>query len=69
MPDTQMAENLLDDLGIVNHGDEAHGVLADGAAERVHVPDPEDEVPPALGREFCGRRRGDARAVNHEFWR
>ena len=61
MPDAQMAENLLDDVGIVNHGDDAHGVLADGAAERVRVPDPQDEVAPAFGRELGWRRRRNAR--------
>jgi len=30
--------------GVIGDGDDAHGVLADRAAQWVHVPDPEDEV-------------------------
>jgi hypothetical protein len=36
------------------------------SAEWVHVPDPQDEAPPALGGE-PGRRRGDPGAADHEF--
>ena len=56
VPQSQMAEDFLDDGALVNDGDDAHGVLALGADERVGVPDFEDEVAPLFGREF-GRWR------------
>ena len=38
-PEAQVAENLLDDLAVIDHGNDAHGVLTDRTAERVAVPD------------------------------
>jgi len=35
MPGTEVAENLLGHPRVINHGDDPHGALADGAAERV----------------------------------
>ncbi len=64
-----MPEDFLDDARIVNDGDNAHRVLADRAAEGVHVPDPEDEVAPAFGGQFERRGRRDARAANHQLGR
>ena len=52
-----MAENLLHDLPIIDHGDDAHGVLADRTAERVTVPDFEDEVAPFAGGKVLRRGR------------
>ena len=67
MPGTQMAKDLLDDPFVVNDGDDTHGVVADRAAERVDVPDPQDEVAPAFGGQFEGRGRGEAGTANHQF--
>jgi hypothetical protein len=44
-----MPEDLLHHPRVINDGDDPHGVLANGTTERVHVPDPEDEVAPAFG--------------------
>jgi hypothetical protein len=53
--DAQVARDLLDEPGVLNDGDDAHGVLANGAARRVHVPDAQDQVPPAFGgKSGCG---------------
>ena len=34
----------VDHPPVINHRDDAHGVLAERAAQRVHMPDPEDQV-------------------------
>jgi hypothetical protein len=57
VPGAEVTEDLFHHAGIVNDGDGAHGVLADRAAQRIDVPDPQDEVAPALGGEFGGGRR------------
>jgi hypothetical protein len=44
VPGTEVAKNLLDHARVVNDGDNAHGVLADGTAQRVNLPDAEDQV-------------------------
>ena len=44
MPSAQVAENLLHQAGIINNRDDAHRVLADRAAHRVHLPDPQNQV-------------------------
>jgi len=69
VPGAQMAENLLRDLGVVNDRDDAHGVLADGAPQRVDVPDAEDELAPAFGGEFGWRWRANAGAAHNQFGR
>jgi hypothetical protein len=43
-----MAKNLLGHERVVNHRDGAHRALADGAAQRVNMPDAEDLVAPFL---------------------
>jgi hypothetical protein len=43
-----MSKDLLHSLRVINHGDDAHGVLADGTAQRVNVPNAEDLVAPLL---------------------
>ena len=42
----QMAEDLFRDRAVINQGHDAHGVLAERAAQRVHMPDAQDQVPP-----------------------
>jgi hypothetical protein len=48
VPGAEVTEDLLDDAGVVNDGDDAHGVLADGAAQRVNMPDAQNQVPPFI---------------------
>ena len=48
-PQAEVAEDLRHDLAVINHGDDPHGLLAHRAAERIAVPDFEDEVAPFLG--------------------
>ncbi len=48
VPGAEVAEDLLDDAGFVNDGDDAHGVPADGAAQRVNMPDAQNQVPPFI---------------------
>jgi hypothetical protein len=38
MPRAQVAENFLHQARIINNRDDAHRVLADRAAQRVHMP-------------------------------
>jgi len=57
MPGAEVAENLLRHPSVINDGDDAHGVLADGAAERVHVPDVQNKGAPAFGGKLDRRRR------------
>ena len=49
VPSAEVAKNLLDHMRVVNHPDDAHRVLA---AQRVHMPNAEDQVAPSLGGEF-----------------
>src|ERR1035441_6455212 len=44
VPGTEMAKDLLDHARVVNHRNDAHGVLAHGAAQRVYTPDPRNQV-------------------------
>ena len=37
MPSPKMAQDFLHHTRVVNDGDDAHGVLANGAAQRIHV--------------------------------
>src|ERR1051326_7370454 len=59
MPGAEMAQDLLDDAWVVNDCDDPHGILADGATQRIGVPDLQDEVAPALGGQFEWRWRGE----------
>jgi hypothetical protein len=43
VPGTEVAQNLLHYRRVVNDGNDAHWILADGAAEGIDVPDPENE--------------------------
>jgi len=52
---------------VVNDGDDAHRALADGTAQRVHVPDAQDKLPPALGGELERRGWRNARAAGNEL--
>jgi hypothetical protein len=60
-------KDLLNHPRVINHAEDSHGVLADGTAQRVNMPDAQDEVPPALGGEFQRRRRGNAGAADNEL--
>jgi hypothetical protein len=35
-----VAEDLFHHPAVINHREDTHGILADRAAERVHMPDP-----------------------------
>jgi hypothetical protein len=62
-----MSKDLLHGQWVTNHGDDAHGVLADGAAQRVNMPDPQNQVALSLGGEFGRRWRGNSRAAGNEL--
>jgi len=68
-----MAEDLLHHPRAITHGMTRMWVLAEGATERVHVPDAEDQVAPAFGGEFGGGGetpgRGKARSGGRPRWR
>ena len=49
MPGAQVAEDFFHDPAVIDQGQDAHGVLADRAAQRVNMPDAQDQVPPAFG--------------------
>jgi hypothetical protein len=51
-----MPQNLLHHPVVINDRDNAHGILADRAAQRIHVPDPKDEVAPLPGRRYRLKR-------------
>jgi len=44
VPDGKVTQDILDHPRVVNEGDYAHGVLAHGAAQRIHMPDPRNQV-------------------------
>jgi len=69
VPGTEVAKNLLDQPRVINHGDNPHRVLANGAAERISVPHAQDEVWPPLGGKFQWRWRRNARAADNEIRR
>src|ERR1035437_3176080 len=50
-------QDFLHDHTLVNHGNDAHDVLADWATERVGVPDLHNDVAPFLGGQAARRRR------------
>ena len=57
VPGAEVPQDLLRNLRVINHRNDAHGVLAHRAAQRVHVPDPEDEIAPPLGGQLQRRWR------------
>ena len=59
VPKAEVAGNLVHHLLLVNHGDDAHQVLAPGTDQWVSVPDLLDEVAPFLGGDL-GRGRWEA---------
>jgi hypothetical protein len=65
----EVPEGLFHDLRVVNDGDHAHWVLADGAAEGIDVPDPQDEISPFFGGQFEGRWWRDARTADDQLQR
>jgi hypothetical protein len=44
VPEGLVAHGFLHYSRVVNGGDDAHGVLAHGAAQQVHTPDPRNQV-------------------------
>ena len=62
MPGAQVPEDLLRCPGVINHGDDAHEVLADGAAQRFHMPHAQNQTVPSLGRGLQ-RRRWDSTQI------
>jgi hypothetical protein len=69
VPGAQVPEDLLHCPGVINDGDNAHRILANGTPERVHVPAPEDEITPAFGGEFGWRWRRNPWAADNELRR
>jgi len=69
VPNAEEAKDLLDHAWVVNHRDEAHWVLTDRTAQRVHVPDPQNQVAPSPGGELERRRWGNARPVGGQLRR
>ena len=69
MPGTEVAENFLEHPRVVDDRDHTHGVLAHRTAQRVHVPDAEEQVAPAFGGQPGRRRWGNARAAGDQFRR
>ena len=45
-PKVHVKQDLLDDIGIIDNGDQPHLLLTDGTLERVRMPSLPDEVPP-----------------------
>ena len=45
----EVAKDLLHQPWVINHRDDAHRALADGAAQRVNMPDAQNQVAPPLG--------------------
>jgi hypothetical protein len=52
VPSAEVVKDVLDDAGVINDGDDAHGVLADRTAQRVNMPDARNQVLPPLGGQF-----------------
>ena len=48
-PESQMAQDALDDLRLIDEGDDAHGLMTGRAEERIGLPDFLDEVSPFAG--------------------
>jgi hypothetical protein len=44
-----MAKDLLNQARVVNDGNDAHRALGDGTAQRVNMPDAQNQVAPSLG--------------------
>jgi len=57
-PQPKVAQDALDDVGLVHEGDDPHLMLAMGAQERVGFPDFLDEFAPLLGRDPAELERG-----------
>ena len=49
MPGAEVSKDLLHSPRVINHGDDPHGILADGTAQRVNMPDAQNQVAPPLG--------------------
>jgi hypothetical protein len=49
LPESQMAQDALDDLRLIDEGDDAHGLMTGRAVERIGLPDFLDEVSPFAG--------------------
>jgi hypothetical protein len=41
-------EDVADDGRVVDDGDDPHGIVANGTAKRIHMPNSENEVAPAF---------------------
>ena len=57
VPGAEVPQDLLCNLRVINHRDDAHRALTDGAAQRVNMPDAQNQVAPALGGQFLRGRR------------
>jgi hypothetical protein len=47
-----MPEGFLDHPKVINYRDDAHRALTHGAAQRVNMPDAQNQVAPPLGGQF-----------------
>src|ERR1035437_934519 len=56
-PQAQVSQDFLHDYTLVNHGNDAHEVLADWATERIGVPDRHNDVAPFLRGQAARRWR------------
>jgi hypothetical protein len=61
----RIEKDLLDHARVINRAEDPRRVLADGAAERVHVPDPEIEVSPPFQREMLSRKEAQKKGINY----
>ena len=69
VPGAQVTQNLFHHPPVMNHGDNPHRILANGAAQRINVPHAEDEVAPAFRGEIHWGRRGNARPADRQLRR
>jgi hypothetical protein len=48
VPQAEVPEDFADDGRVVDDGDDPHGIVANGTAKRIHMPNSENEVAPAF---------------------
>jgi hypothetical protein len=48
VPQAEVPEDFADDGRVVDDGDDPHGIVANGAVKRIHMPNAENEVVPAF---------------------
>jgi hypothetical protein len=58
VPQAEVPENFADNGRVVDDGDDPHGIVANGAVKRIHMPNAENKVAPAFWGKRGRRRRG-----------